>query len=247
MASTSNAGGVSGRIRNAASTFCSDSQPLITETRRVMGLMKEIAVDLEKDKQSDMVKELEDAVVELLGMSEDFAHFSSAVQSVADRYLPGEELIDFKKLFEEDASKTKANSSSDPKKHPIMRQFKEAVWNVHHEGQPMPGEEQEDIVMTTTQSNILNTKCPLTGKHVTELVEPVRSMECRHVYEKQAIMQFLRSKNSRISCPSAGCPKFLKVDKVVCDTLLLVEIDEMRRTGKGTVPVEDFTALDGDE
>lgn len=38
----------------------------------------------------------------------------------------------------------------------------------------MPGEEQEDIVMTSTQSNILNIKCPLTGKHVTELAEPVR-------------------------------------------------------------------------
>lgn len=34
---------------------------------------------------------------------------------------------------------------------------------------------------------------------------------------------------------------------MVSDPLLLVEIDEMRRVGKGTVPVEDFTALDGDD
>ncbi|XP_028793012.1 E3 SUMO-protein ligase MMS21-like [Neltuma alba] len=247
MASSSHASGVSGRIRNAASTCCSDNLSLITDTRRIIGLVKEIAVDLEKDKQSDMVKELEDAVVELLDKSEDFAHFSSAIQSVADRYQPGEELTDFKKLFEEDASKVKANSSSDPKRNPLMRQFKEAVWNVHHEGQPMPGEEQEDIVMTSTQSNILNTKCPITGKHVTDLVEPVRSMECRHVYEKQAIMQFMRSKHSRVPCPATGCPKFLKVDKVVSDPLLLVEIDEMRRMGKGPGSVEDFTGLDDDE
>jgi len=46
--------------------------------------------------------------------------------------------------------------------------------NVHHAGQPMPGEEQEDIVMTTTQSNLLNVTCPLSGKPVTELAEPVR-------------------------------------------------------------------------
>ncbi|XP_054816285.1 E3 SUMO-protein ligase MMS21 [Prosopis cineraria] len=247
MASTSHSGGASGRIKTAASTFYSDNLPLITDTRKVMGLMKEIAVDLEKDKQSDMVKELEDAVVELLDISEDFAHFSSAVQSVADRYQPGEELTDFRKLFEEDASKLKANSSSDPKKHPLIRQFKEAVWNVHHEGQLMPGEEQEDIVMTSTQPNILNMKCPLTGKHVTELVEPVRSMECRHVYEKKTIMQFMRSKHSRIQCPVTGCPKFLKADKVVCDPLLLVEIDEVRKMDKGTDLVEDFTMLDEDE
>ncbi|KAG6514314.1 hypothetical protein ZIOFF_024664 [Zingiber officinale] len=45
--------------------------------------------------------------------------------------------------------------------------------NVHHAGQPMPGEEQEDIVMTSTQNNLLNMKCPLTGKPVTELQNPV--------------------------------------------------------------------------
>ncbi|XP_042415906.1 MADS-box protein AGL72-like [Zingiber officinale] len=44
--------------------------------------------------------------------------------------------------------------------------------NVHHAGQPMPGEEQEDIVMTSTQNNLLNMKCPLTGKPVTELQNP---------------------------------------------------------------------------
>lgn len=38
----------------------------------------------------------------------------------------------------------------------------------------MPGEEQEDIVMTSTQCNLLNVTCPLSGKPVTELAEPVR-------------------------------------------------------------------------
>jgi E3 SUMO-protein ligase NSE2 len=46
--------------------------------------------------------------------------------------------------------------------------------NVHHAGQPMPGEEQEDIVMTSTQMSILNVTCPLTGKPVIELMNPVR-------------------------------------------------------------------------
>lgn len=38
----------------------------------------------------------------------------------------------------------------------------------------MPGEEQEDIVMTSMQCNLLNVTCPLSGKPVTELVDPVR-------------------------------------------------------------------------
>lgn len=46
--------------------------------------------------------------------------------------------------------------------------------NVHHAGQPMPGEEQEEVVMTSTQCNLLNITCPLTGKPVIELTNPVR-------------------------------------------------------------------------
>lgn len=46
--------------------------------------------------------------------------------------------------------------------------------NVHHAGQPMPGEEQEDIVMTSTQIGISNTVCPISGKSITQLEEPVR-------------------------------------------------------------------------
>ncbi|CAJ1932552.1 unnamed protein product [Sphenostylis stenocarpa] len=60
-------GGIAARLKNAASTFCSNSQPLIAD----------IAVQLEKDKHSDKVKELEDAVIELVGLSELGVQFSS--------------------------------------------------------------------------------------------------------------------------------------------------------------------------
>lgn len=49
--------------------------------------------------------------------------------------------------------------------------------NVHHAGQLMPGEEQEDIVMTSTPFGLSNTVCPITGKFVTELAEPVRRLD----------------------------------------------------------------------
>jgi len=44
----------------------------------------------------------------------------------------------------------------------------------------MPGEENDDIVMTSTESNILNFKCPLSGKPITELQEPVRRYHMNH-------------------------------------------------------------------
>ena len=41
------------------------------------------------------MKELEDAAVELLGTSEDYTHFSAAIQSVGNEYGPGPEVFGF--------------------------------------------------------------------------------------------------------------------------------------------------------
>ncbi|XVF18777.1 hypothetical protein REPUB_Repub11eG0052600 [Reevesia pubescens] len=250
MASTSasRSDGVIGRIRRAASNLYSDNQALVTDIRKAFNSMKEIAVDLERDNQSEMVKQLEDAVAELVEAHENCLHHSSAVQSVGDAYQPGTELTDFKKLLDTEFEKVKASSSSSPQNHPLIHQFRQAVWNVHHAGQPMPGEEQEDIVMTSTQSNIKNLKCPLTGKPVTELTEPVRSMDCKHIYEKQAILNFI--KRGSVKCPESACPKMLQAKKVVCDPLLLFEIEEQRSLSRQTARtdvIEDFTEMESND
>ena len=45
------------------------------------------------------MKELEDAAVELLGTSEDYTHFSAAIQSVGNEYGPGPEVFGLFLLF----------------------------------------------------------------------------------------------------------------------------------------------------
>ncbi|XP_022717175.1 E3 SUMO-protein ligase MMS21 isoform X2 [Durio zibethinus] len=225
MASTSasRSDGVIGRIRRAASNLYSDNQTLVT------------------------VKQLEDAVVELVEAHENCLHYSSAIQSVGDAYQPGTELTDFKKLLDTEFEKVKASSSSSPQNHPLIHQFRQAVWNVHHAGQPMPGEEQEDIVLTSTESNIKNLKCPLTGKPITELTEPVRSVDCKHIYERNAILDFIKSKRGNAKCPVSACPKMLQAKKVTCDPLLLFEIEEQRSLSEETARtgvIEDFTEME---
>nr|GME03328.1 E3 SUMO-protein ligase MMS21 [Ipomoea batatas] len=111
---------------------------------------------------------------------------------------------DFRKLFDAEIAKSKATSPA--QNQTFLRQFREAVWSVHHSGQPMPGEEQEDIIMTSLEHNLLNVTCPLIGKSVTELVDPVRSMDCKHIYEKKAIMQHIKKSGGR--CPVAEFPSF---------------------------------------
>lgn len=241
---------VQARLRTAATTICSDNHSLLSEIRKAIGMMKDIAVDLEKDEKSDFVKDLETGVIELLEASDDCTFLSNAIQSVGNSYQPGPERTDFKKLLDVEIAKSKATSSSTLQKRQLLRQFREAIWNVHHSGQPMPGEEQEDIVMTSTQCNLLNFTCPLTGKPVAELAEPVRSMDCKHIYEKKTITHFLTSKSNNCTCPVAGCPKLLQLEKILCDPLLLVELEELRTMNKqsgNTEVIEDFTGLDEEE
>ncbi|XP_039030453.1 E3 SUMO-protein ligase MMS21-like [Hibiscus syriacus] len=190
------------------------------------------------------VKQLENAVVELVETHENCLHRSSAIQSVGEGYRPGPELTDFKKLLDTEFERVKSSSSSCPQNHPLMHQFHQAVWNVHHAGQTMPGEEQEDIVMTGTGSNIKNLKCPITGKNITDLTEPVCSLDCKHIYDKNAILNFIKSNHGNVKCPESACPKMLQAKRVVCDPLLLFEIDELHTSSIQTARtdvIEDFT------
>ncbi|KAM5586139.1 E3 SUMO-protein ligase MMS21 [Rosa sericea] len=254
MASTSSrTHGIAGRIRTAATNLYSDNQSLLGDIRKSFNVLKEVAVDLERANQFDKVKEIENAAVELLATCEHCMHLSSAIQYVGDNYEPPPEpsqLTDFEKLLKNEVAKQKAKSSSTTVNHSMIRQFREAVWNVHHAGQPMPGDDQEDIVMTSTDGNLRNTTCPVSGKAITDLEDPVCSVDCKHIYQTKEIMHYLQLKGGRGPCPIAGCPKMLQADKLVRDPLLLVEIQELRDMRKhqtaDTNVIEDFTELDED-
>ncbi|XP_031494107.1 E3 SUMO-protein ligase MMS21 [Nymphaea colorata] len=239
---------MAGRMEIVVSTLYDDNQSLITDIRKAFSVLKGIAVDLERDKQFDQVKEIEGAALELLAAFDEVSCFSSAIQQIGATYVPpsNNELTDFGKLIEEGIARFKSQSTSQPQNHPLFRQFKEAIWNVHHAGQPMPGDEQEEIVMTSTQCNLLNTRCPISGKPVGELDNPVRSMDCKHIYEKKAIMHYMKH-NKQLKCPVAGCPKILVPNRVACDPLLLVDIEELRSRSiraSDTNVVEDCTEID---
>ncbi|CAL1373347.1 unnamed protein product [Linum trigynum] len=235
----------SGRLKRAASTLAEDTQSLVSEIKKAFTMVKNIAVDLEREKES--TKELETLAVQLSESCDNCIRHASAIHTVGNEYQPTSEFTDFKKLLDEQFMKLKAMPSQNDR---LIRQFQEAVWNVHHKGQPMPGEEEEDIVMTSTQSNLLNVKCPLSGKMITDLAEPVRSMDCKHIYEKEAVIAYLPRNGNKKQCCIAGCPKFLQAHRLVCDPFLLTEIDELRSMNQQTEQaqnVEDFTGLDDED
>ncbi|KAL6848939.1 hypothetical protein ACP4OV_021522 [Aristida adscensionis] len=237
------------RITNAADAASLDAQALMVEMRKALNILKELAVDYERDGKSDKVQELEEMVLDMLASYEECVAFAGAVKAVPQAYRPTDELTDFKRLIDTEVNKIKQGSSASLQNHPIFRQFRETVWhtNVNHAGEPLPGEEQADIVMTSTQINILNMNCPLTLKPLTELENPVRSVDCRHIYEKDAILHYIRTQKPP-KCPIGGCVGILQVRKVVCDPLLRADIV---RSSESTAPnatnIEDFTDLLDDD
>ncbi|KAL6620689.1 hypothetical protein ACP70R_035828 [Stipagrostis hirtigluma subsp. patula] len=237
------------KLTNAADVASSDAQTLVAEMRKALGTMKSLAVDYERDGKSDKVQKLEEMVLEMVASYEDCVAFAQAVKAVPRSYQPSDQPADFKSLIETEVNKVKEGASASGQNHPLFRQFRESVWNVHHAGEPMPGEEQEDIVMTSTQINIRNVTCPLTGKPVTELANPVRCVDCRHIYEKDPVMHYIRTQKPP-NCPIAGCPGVLQIGKVVCDPLLRVDIEELRSSepaAPDATNIEDFTDLPDDE
>lgn len=102
------------------------------------------------------MNELENTVAELLATYEDCTCQTSAIESVGNTYQPGAEvgfcfrlifsflvfaccqtyiglvfemqLTDFKKLLNDEFMKFKGNKSSAQQNHPLLRQFREAVW-----------------------------------------------------------------------------------------------------------------------
>lgn len=90
------------------------------------------------------------------------------------------------------------------KEHAKYREFRQKIWSIHHPSEALPEDgEEELIVVQPREENLI---CPITKK---TLENPMRNQNCGHVYSKEAIFQYLRSrKHSRhgdISCPVAGC------------------------------------------
>ncbi|KAH9317298.1 hypothetical protein KI387_019067, partial [Taxus chinensis] len=195
---------IADRIGVTVSNLETSNHSLIADVRNSLVTIKMIAQDLERENKSDLVKQLDKATLELIPLSDDIIHLSSALQAIGKEYNSSNESTDFKKLLDEHISQREAVSPLVPENHVFYKQFKEAVWRVSHADEPMPGEEHEDIIMTSSQCSLVNTICPLTGKPVTELKDPVRSTECKHIYEKEAVMNHIKMYGKKRGCKCAA-------------------------------------------
>jgi hypothetical protein len=91
--------------------------------------------------------------------------------------------------------------------HPLWMRLRQDLWNVHHEGEPLP-ERAGDGELVVVRKVVL--VCPLT----TETLEaPQKNPECGHVYSRAAVNEYMQRKKSKREqpvCPVVGCDKLLR-------------------------------------
>ncbi|BFI31934.1 E3 SUMO-protein ligase NSE2 [Marchantia polymorpha subsp. ruderalis] len=89
-------------------------------------------------------------------------------------------------------------------------------------------DENDDTCMTGSKYGVVNTRCPLSGKLVTELDDPVQSVNCHHVYDRAFATAYISQFPGIRKCAVAGCSKFLIQRNLVCDTTLEESIQDLR-------------------
>ncbi|CCJ29695.1 unnamed protein product [Pneumocystis jirovecii] len=96
--------------------------------------------------------------------------------------------------------------------------FKQRIWDVHHQNIPMSQNESffqdDDIIISYLNQNI---KCPLTMRY---LEEPMKSRVCGHYFSKHAILEILKCNNGKCICPIVGCNKIIDNSILIPDKIM---------------------------
>jgi hypothetical protein len=176
----------------------------------------EAALECERVGDQTRVEQLRNAFKELA--DSEFAvrgHIKALSEVAKGNYTPPVQSADgrppqpvgYAGLLEVMAREAQDEPRAQKLKKDFLGKFEREVWEVNHAGQALPGEEEEDIVMEPTQI-FTNRKCPYTGTPLAELSEPVQD-DKGYVYEKSAVMRFIRQNKGRVQCPIPGTTHYV--------------------------------------
>lgn len=181
----------------------------VKELQQSFALLKDAAVIFEGEKDKVLVQEAEGVAREWLLLLAKVDTNSKIINELfGGHQREGESLTQFmSRRMGELESSVKEDSY---KQHSLWLSMRQEVWNVHHEGEPLPEQLENagdgEIVVVRKAALI----CPLTTQ---TLEEPVKNPACGHVYSKAAAVDFMQRKKSRREqaiCPVVGCDKVMK-------------------------------------
>ncbi|GAB5357837.1 hypothetical protein AAMO2058_000408900 [Amorphochlora amoebiformis] len=184
------------------------------------GVLEKIAVHMERHPDWDnpraksKLEKLRDIYVGMCEVENQMKMHASTVEGVRDWALQTEPDLNTKwaQVIEAKKEELKRATLEDQKRsiEENLREYDRTVWNVNHRGQPMPGDDDEELVVAEVKLSI---KCPVSGEL---LDKPVRNKECKHVYSYESILQLI-GKKTRVNCPCSGCNKMVNKNSLIRD------------------------------
>ncbi|KAG5438281.1 hypothetical protein PCANB_002768 [Pneumocystis canis] len=189
-------------------------------------ILNEDLVESEENSDSLEITKLEEALKSLIDSMAYIKLQEDALSEISEKYdRKNFDLeLKFKELYEK--KKKDYDSLSPLQKYSKKNEyidFKQRVWDVHHQNIPMlPIEsffqetfpKDDDIIISYLNQNI---KCPLTMKY---LEKPMKSRICGHYFSKHAILEILKSNNGKCLCPIVGCNEFLDNSVLIPDKMM---------------------------
>lgn len=201
-----------------------------------MDIVTDVAMDLAETLGADgqHLKELEDTILACAKLDRDIDIFADIVQQVTSEVTSQNPEAMFsmsdtvKKLYEE---KIASLSNAELHRHQKVMAFKENIRNCQGQAAQEPGgsmeELDEDIAVSQSQVNFI---CPLTQ---VEMDNPVKNKKCKHTYDKEAILNLIKTKQShkkKCRCPVVGCGNTNVTESdLVPDQLLKRRIQSQKR------------------
>eukprot|EP01092_Planopodium_desertum_P016570 TRINITY_DN9270_c0_g1_i2.p1 TRINITY_DN9270_c0_g1~~TRINITY_DN9270_c0_g1_i2.p1 ORF type:complete len:159 (-),score=7.41 TRINITY_DN9270_c0_g1_i2:62-538(-) len=131
----------------------------------------------------------------------------------------------------------KMNEENFTKNEKYLR-FQREVWSVKHPGEPFPDEFIGDELVVSTQDKDTIPKDPFTQE---EISDPVKNVNCGHVYSKKQIFSSLSTTRARsIKCPLPGCSQLITKESLKDDKETLKNIERIKKLrAKGIRPGAD--------
>jgi len=192
----------------------------------IVALAKEIA-DL--DGESKQAKELKSALESFLRMEYQFRYRSAALKRAKADLLAVKfdaETANFAEILaryqEEEAKKPENAEAEQQHVDKAIKSLTKKVWEMNNKGKPMPGQEDEDMVVVNNEELKGPRKCPLTND---VLENAVKNSECGHSYSEEAVLAYLKNQrkakkqkaHTPVGCPVAGCKQMLSEETLKPD------------------------------
>ncbi|KAK4654847.1 hypothetical protein QC762_406970 [Podospora pseudocomata] len=190
--------------------------------------------DDDDDDDDEEVEEAEDVppvvgVIDALRTARKVKMIEYSRLSAYDKYAVHNDYIPFKRTWHDAMHPDNEIPLPDP-----------STW-FDEDGNPVKNvadiQEDDDLVV---EREIVDLKCPLS---LQAFKTPFSNHKCKHTFEKDAIMSFIRSSGGKAQCPVPGCSKDLTITDLYPDEVMLRKMKRVaeasRRNADATSDVEE--------